>query len=446
MKDILEWGGVHEHIPNSTLLKLQQQIYCTKDTEKHCAFLSEHISDLYNNKILNPLLDIFTIKSLIDSASYIEVSCNSSEDDKGQYNIGSHNIWINGGRKPTKEELLGTFVHEITHSVMHSLFANECNPYKKNDLIAQEAFEKAEKETLMNFYSFIAPHHEEINNVSSWQLGTIIYTIYNHVTLPGVLSSYINMFRYYKEKDNSMEFIARYYQAVAIDDLDTLKLMRPLESYIEQYINPLRDRYLVDHISYLTNYTPLPNYILGRAIIKGNLTQATNAILSGADINKKNESGDTYLYYALIPGHIEIAEFLIKHGADIKEKDKWGDTYLSKALESSRLEVAEFLIKHGADINEKDKWGDTYLSKALENSKLEVAEFLIKHGADIHYKEAFKSTPLCYVLSTGQFDIAKLMIEYDVAGENPPQCLADVEDYHLGGVYHKFCVSFFLLG
>ena len=49
----------------------------------------------------------------------------------------------------------------------------------------------------------------------------------------------------------------------------------------------------------------------------------------------------------------ETAEILISHGANINEKDEDGETALHYAAENNSKETAEILISHGANINEK---------------------------------------------------------------------------------------------
>ena len=44
---------------------------------------------------------------------------------------------------------------------------------------------------------------------------------------------------------------------------------------------------------------------------------------------------------------LELAKLLIKKGADVNSKNEWGDTPLDEAARYDSLEVAELLIKHG---------------------------------------------------------------------------------------------------
>ncbi|EAX90659.1 hypothetical protein TVAG_142030 [Trichomonas vaginalis G3] len=57
-------------------------------------------------------------------------------------------------------------------------------------------------------------------------------------------------------------------------------------------------------------------------------------------------------------------ELLISHGANINEKDEDGNTALHITAWKNNKEIAKLLISHGANINEKDKYGRTTLHEA----------------------------------------------------------------------------------
>ncbi|EAY19461.1 hypothetical protein TVAG_135920 [Trichomonas vaginalis G3] len=97
----------------------------------------------------------------------------------------------------------------------------------------------------------------------------------------------------------------------------------------------------------------------------------------GANINEKNENGQTALDIAAETSSKEIVELLISHGANINEKNDFGETTLHTAVKDSRKEIAEILISHGANINEKNFRGRTALHVAALNKSKEIAELLI---------------------------------------------------------------------
>jgi len=59
-------------------------------------------------------------------------------------------------------------------------------------------------------------------------------------------------------------------------------------------------------------------------------------------------------------------EFLVEHGADINGKDNLGETPLIKACRSGKEAIVKYFIEHGADVNKKNKRGETPLIISCE--------------------------------------------------------------------------------
>ncbi|EAY15979.1 ankyrin repeat protein, putative [Trichomonas vaginalis G3] len=132
----------------------------------------------------------------------------------------------------------------------------------------------------------------------------------------------------------------------------------------------------------------------------------------GANINEKNENGETALHIAALNNSKETAELLISHGANINEKDNSKRTPLFDAAENNSKETAELLISHGANINEKDKYGQTALHYAARFNSKETAELLISHGAVINEKDKDGETTLRYAARFNSKEIAELLISH----------------------------------
>lgn len=67
-----------------------------------------------------------------------------------------------------------------------------------------------------------------------------------------------------------------------------------------------------------------------------------------ADVNAKNQYGETALMNAARWGRVENAAFLIDEGADINAMTKSGETALEFAAYSLHKNVVELLKSHGA--------------------------------------------------------------------------------------------------
>ena len=126
-----------------------------------------------------------------------------------------------------------------------------------------------------------------------------------------------------------------------------------------------------------TSTTPLH-----RAADEGNVDQIQSLIASGADINAKNERGETPLHKAVLGrgDHKSLVRLLVAHGANPNAKDQIGNTPLYKVAQWASIDVAEVLISAGADVNAKNKDGKTPLTMAIEKGHQEVVDLLRKHG------------------------------------------------------------------
>ncbi len=125
-------------------------------------------------------------------------------------------------------------------------------------------------------------------------------------------------------------------------------------------------------------------------------------IAHGADVNAKNNDGNTILIEAvmsscersliavgahanaedIIADKAEIMKYLITHGADVNAKNNDGNTALMEAVISSRdTDIVKFLIAHGADVNAMNRYGATPLRIALKHRRKRIADLLKKAGA-----------------------------------------------------------------
>ena len=85
-----------------------------------------------------------------------------------------------------------------------------------------------------------------------------------------------------------------------------------------------------------------------------------------ADVNAKDEDGDTPLHWAAFNESPEVVATLIKAGADVNARDEGGHTPLYMAVGPNQShEVVTTLIKAGADVNAKNEEGDTPLDRAV---------------------------------------------------------------------------------
>ena len=115
-----------------------------------------------------------------------------------------------------------------------------------------------------------------------------------------------------------------------------------------------------------------------QSIRDDNLELLKSYIQSGADVNYIQEDLYGYQVSALViasekawrRNDTEIVEYLINAGADVNVKDESGNTPLMKAADTpdrykSRVKLMQQLIDHGADVNAKNNANETALIRVL---------------------------------------------------------------------------------
>lgn len=151
----------------------------------------------------------------------------------------------------------------------------------------------------------------------------------------------------------------------------------------------------------------------------------------GADVNDKDEYGDTALMDAVRLNNFKISKLLIEHGADVHSKDKFGHTPLIRAM---HFDMIKLLLEHGANVHDKDIVGYTPLMLAVRCDNLDQCKLLIEHGADINARDLEGNTPLMHACSRS-YETCKLLIEHGAdihtrneAGETPLMKAANAWD------------------
>lgn len=105
-------------------------------------------------------------------------------------------------------------------------------------------------------------------------------------------------------------------------------------------------------------------------------------ISKGVNINGKSAgkitSGLTPITVAVFGNRIKIVETFIKNGADLQVKDDEGNTLLHHATNRNHIEVAKLLIEKGVDVSMKNRKGETVLDVAIKEEHADMIEFLKK--------------------------------------------------------------------
>jgi len=185
------------------------------------------------------------------------------------------------------------------------------------------------------------------------------------------------------------------------------------------------------------NAQTIENENLFNAIEREDLNAAKEALCNGADVNYKDNEGNTALLEASFLGNIELIKLLVKNGADTNVIFQDIDTPLTlsidKYYETKNLDIIEFLIENGANVNHKDNDGFSilvvllflfnetmqmklYNERGIKLSKVDIKKlinFFILKGLNVnHIYESNSILPL--MISMGNIDAVKLLLDNGV--------------------------------
>jgi ankyrin repeat protein len=125
---------------------------------------------------------------------------------------------------------------------------------------------------------------------------------------------------------------------------------------------------------------------------RGDLNVVIECIEKGADVNCRNNDGNTPLMWSSYYGHLEIVKVLIENGADMNCKDNDGNTLLIWSSYKDHLKIVKTLIENGADWNIKNKFKKDFMYFLSEENKEiitreypeEYKEYLFKKEVEIY--------------------------------------------------------------
>ena len=132
-----------------------------------------------------------------------------------------------------------------------------------------------------------------------------------------------------------------------------------------------------------------------------------------ADLNARNESGDTALHRAVETGMKQLIEALLARGADAQARTKNGEAALHLAALHAEPVFTDLLLTADADPRARNADGETPLHWAALSGHIVVVQRLLARGADARQKTAKGFTARDYARREGHPEIAKLLERFD---------------------------------
>lgn len=134
-----------------------------------------------------------------------------------------------------------------------------------------------------------------------------------------------------------------------------------------------------------------------------NMQDVQKLIANGADLNEKDETGNTPLALAVGSDLTQIVREMLDKGAEVNAKGNYGRTALMTAV-LGNTEMVQLLIQRGATVNASDQDGETVLMRCSCGDTLiksryasEISQILINAGADVNARDNNGKNALNYV-------------------------------------------------
>ncbi len=165
--------------------------------------------------------------------------------------------------------------------------------------------------------------------------------------------------------------------------------------------------FLLDHganIEGINHHVPLL-----AAARNGNRAMVELLLSRGADVNAKENDGDTALHYAAGRGFQAVAEVLLANHADVNIPNTGGSTPLFLAASSGQLEIIQMLLAAGANTNLKDGKGRSPLNYAIGNAP-EIFQALLDAGTNPNTEDPEGRTPLSYAAERDSSKVVRLLL------------------------------------
>jgi len=148
------------------------------------------------------------------------------------------------------------------------------------------------------------------------------------------------------------------------------------------------------------------------------------------NLEARSKKGSSPLLVASYIGNLEVAKILLEKGADINAKNDNGETALHMASHENHQQIVELLLEQEKiNLEARSKKGSSPLLVAVYMGNLEIAKLLLEKGADINAKNDNGETALHMASSRGHKQIEKLLLEQGINVASSPKGIAKVMSY-----------------
>jgi len=145
------------------------------------------------------------------------------------------------------------------------------------------------------------------------------------------------------------------------------------------------------------------------AVRNGNREMVQVLLWAKADVNAKDEHGQTVLMMLTDKVTAEIVWDLVNAGAKVNLRDKDGDTALISTAEENNVDALKALLDAGAKVDAANNDGETALMKAASNGLVNNVRALILAGANVNARDKKGQTALIHAYEASEPAVARLL-------------------------------------
>ena len=166
----------------------------------------------------------------------------------------------------------------------------------------------------------------------------------------------------------------------------------------------------------ITNSTALEH-----AVQNGNREMVQVLLWAKADVNFRDNDGETVLMLLTDKVTSELVWDLINAGAKVNARDNDGDTPLTSIAEVNNVEALKVLLDAGAKVSAANNDGETALMLAASNGMLNNVRALILAGADVNARDKQGKTALMLANEANEAAVVRLLKAHGAIAFEAPE-------------------------
>ncbi|WP_460415618.1 ankyrin repeat domain-containing protein [Pseudomonas sp. microsymbiont 2] len=147
--------------------------------------------------------------------------------------------------------------------------------------------------------------------------------------------------------------------------------------------------------------TPAMNVHLLDAARRGDAAAIRQLLGQGAQVDTRNDQGQSALLVATHGNQLEAARVLIDAGADVNARDNIHDSPYLYAGARGLNDILRLTLAHGADLESTNRYGGTALIPAAERGHVQTVQLLIDAGVDVDHLNRLHWTALLEAVILG---------------------------------------------